>query len=71
MRLFVNGDEREIPDGATVVGLLEHLGVARERVAVEVNGEVVRRAQHAERRLAQGDRVEVVAFVGGGAEDRR
>jgi thiazole synthase len=68
MRLFVNGDEREIPDGATVVGLLEHLGVARERVAVEVNGEVVRRAQHAEHRLAPDDRVEVVAFVGGGAE---
>jgi sulfur carrier protein len=71
MRLFVNGDEREIPDGATIVGLLEHLDVARERVAVEVNGEVVRRALHGEHRLAPGDRVEVVAFVGGGAEDRR
>jgi thiazole synthase len=69
MRLFVNGDEREIPDNSTVAGLLEHLGVPRERVAVEVNGEVVRKALHGEHRLAPGDRVEVVAFVGGGAED--
>jgi sulfur carrier protein len=64
--LIVNGEEREVPDDLTVAGLLEFLDVPRERVAVEVNLAVVRRADHASHRLAAGDRVEVVAFVGGG-----
>lgn len=66
MRLTLNGEEREVPDGLTVAGLLAHLGVPRERVAVEVNLAVVRRADHETRVLAAGDQVEVVAFVGGG-----
>jgi sulfur carrier protein len=66
MILSVNGDPREVPEGATVAELLVHLGVPRERVAVEVNGAVVRKALHDQHRLAAGDLVEVVAFVGGG-----
>jgi len=66
MCLSVNGEEREVPAGCTVAGLLEILGVVRGRVAVEVNLQVVRRADHETHRLQAGDRVEVVAFVGGG-----
>lgn len=66
MRIRVNGEEREIADGVTVAALLESLGLRAPRVAVEVNLEVVPRARYAERRLAEGDVVEIVSFVGGG-----
>lgn len=64
--VVVNGEEREIPAGSSVSELLDLLGVVRARVAVEVNLQVVRRADHDAHRLQAGDRVEVVAFVGGG-----
>lgn len=66
MKLTVNGEPREVPDGATVLALLEQLGIVRERVAVEVNLEIVRRARHGEHQLQPGDQVEIVSFVGGG-----
>lgn len=66
MTLLVNGEPRQVPEGATVRDLLQELKVIGERVAVEVNAEVVRRARHAEHRLRDGDKVEVVTFVGGG-----
>ena len=66
MRLMVNGEAREAPAGTTVLELLETLGI-RGRVAVERNGTVLRQAEHAETRLAEGDVLEVVTFVGGGA----
>jgi len=62
----VNGERRQVPDGTTVAQLLDTLGIARDRVAVEVNLDVVPRAEHASRSLSPGDRVEVVSFVGGG-----
>ena len=64
--LTVNGEAREVPVGTTVAGLLEMLGVGTGAVAVEINAQVVRRAQHPERTLAPGDQVEIVTFVGGG-----
>jgi thiazole synthase len=65
--LTVNGEPRALdPARATVALLLDDLALGGRRVAVEVNGEVVPRAEHATRRLAAGDRVEVVTFVGGG-----
>jgi len=66
MRVHVNGEEREIPDGANVVGLLEALGLRPERVAVERNRLVVKRAAWVETTLADGDELEVLTFVGGG-----
>ena len=65
MKISVNGEPREVADDLTIEGLLREMKIA-ERVAVEVNLEVVRRARHAEHRLAQGDKVEIVTFVGGG-----
>lgn len=66
IRIEVNGAPTEIPEGATVRSLLEQLGLGDALVAVERNEEVVPRAEHAVTMLAQGDRVEVVHFVGGG-----
>ena len=62
----VNGDERSIAAGATIAGLLEELGLGGKRVAVERNQTVIPRARHAETALADGDRLELVTFVGGG-----
>lgn len=67
LKIVVNGEEREIELGATVSDLVRLLDIAPERVAVELNREVVRRARWAEVTLREGDRVEVVHFVGGGA----
>jgi sulfur carrier protein len=66
VKLTVNGEPREVPEGTTLQGLLASLKIGAERVAVEVNAEVVRKAKHAEHRLQPGDQVEVVTFVGGG-----
>jgi len=66
MQISVNGEPREVPDGATVERLLDLLEVQRRRIAVEVNRELVPRSQHGARALAEGDAVEIVTLVGGG-----
>lgn len=66
MRVQVNGESKDVPEGTTVRGLVELLGLTDGPVAVERNGAVIRRAQHVTETLADGDVVEVVHFVGGG-----
>jgi sulfur carrier protein len=66
MKILLNGEQSETRDGITVAGLLDSLGIAGERVAVEVNLDIVPRTRHAERVINEGDRVEIVQFVGGG-----
>jgi sulfur carrier protein len=66
LRITINGEEREVPEKMTLSGLINHLALAPERLAVEVNREVVRRANWAHTPLAEGDRIEIVHFVGGG-----
>ena len=66
MRVELNGEPTELSEGATLLSLIEQLSLAPERVAVELNREVVRRADWAAARLSEGDRVEIVHFVGGG-----
>jgi len=66
MRLVVNGEERNVAPSTTVKQLLASLGLEHTLVAVERNEEVVPRARHESTELADGDRVEVVHFVGGG-----
>ena len=64
--VVVNGQPRNVPPGTTLAGLIDLLGLADRRVAVERNREVVPRAQHATTELVTGDRLELVTFVGGG-----
>lgn len=66
MTIHLNGEPRDAPDGSTIAALLESLDIRSKGVAVERNLEVVPRAKHAETRLEDGDRVEVVTLVGGG-----
>ena len=68
MNIHVNGEERSLSSSEVSVSeLLEQLGLQNRRVAVEVNQQIVPRAQHAEHRLQNGDKVEIVHFVGGGS----
>ncbi|HHQ41507.1 MAG TPA: sulfur carrier protein ThiS [Chromatiales bacterium] len=66
MEIVVNGERREVPEGLTVAALVERMGLAGRRLAVEVNREIVPRSRHAEHRLRPGDRVEIVHAIGGG-----
>ena len=66
MQVRLNGELRDLPEGITVSGLLVHLGVKAQRVAVEVNDSVVTKDRYESQRLGSGDSVEIVAFVGGG-----
>jgi len=66
MQVMVNGESADLKDGCTVAELLNHLQIARERVAVEVGLEIVPKVQYDSHTLAEGDRVEIVHFVGGG-----
>ncbi len=66
MRVEVNGEPREVAAETTLARLVEHLALAPERLAVELNREVVRRKDWPQTVLKEGDRVEIVHFVGGG-----
>ena len=66
MNISVNGQPRIISSDATISQLLGDLELESRHVAVEVNLELVPRAKHAEHRLAEGDRLEIVTLVGGG-----
>lgn len=66
MRLTVNGEVRDAPDSATLADLLALLGIEGRRVAVERNLEIAPKSLWASTLLQEGDRVEIVQFVGGG-----
>ena len=66
MRLTVNGQVRDAPDRATLAQLLASLGIEAGKVAVERNREIAPRSLWGEIALAEGDRLEIVHFVGGG-----
>lgn len=66
MRIEVNGEEREVAADATLDDLVRQLALPPERLAVERNREVVRRADWPQVKLIAGDRIEIVHFVGGG-----
>jgi sulfur carrier protein len=66
MRLLVNGEPREVRDGATLEDLVRELGLERRPIAVERNRRVVPRDRYAATRLEDGDRLEIVSLVGGG-----
>ncbi len=66
MKLFLNGDEREISEVSSVADLVAALGLDSRKVAVERNLEIVPRSTYAATALADGDRIEIVTFIGGG-----
>ena len=69
MKLQINGEERSFGDDLTLAALVEQLGIKADRVAIELNKIIVRREAWAATRLRDGDCLEVVHFVGGGARE--
>jgi sulfur carrier protein len=66
MEIIVNGEQRQVPDTYTAAQLVEAMGLSGERIAMEVNLEIVPRSTYAKHDLQPGDRIEVVHAVGGG-----
>jgi thiamine biosynthesis protein ThiS len=69
LRVQINGEMRELPEQLTLSELAGELKLVPERLAIELNREVVRRALWPETMLREGDQVEIVHFVGGGSDD--
>ena len=67
LRITVNGQTRHVADGLTLTQLLEELGVVADRIAVELNRQVVPRKKLAATTLSDGDELEIVTLVGGGS----
>jgi len=68
IQIQVNGEERGCRANATVGDLLRELAIRTDRVAVELNLEIMEREDFDHRSLKQGDRVEILSFIGGGVE---
>ena len=66
MQVWLNGEERTIDENVTLAALLDQLDLAPQRVAVEVNRDLVRRAEYPSTALREGDHIEIVTLVGGG-----
>lgn len=66
MRIYINGEERSVEDVSNVADLVVHLGLETRKVGVERNLEVVPRSLHAATPVIDGDRFEIVTFIGGG-----
>ncbi len=66
VRFSLNGEQRTLPASTSIRGLIEHLGLSGDAVAVERNREIVRRSAWLNTLLREGDRIEIVHFVGGG-----
>jgi sulfur carrier protein len=66
MMIILNGENKQVPDNVTIGGLLEHLKIQPERVAVELNMEIVKKSMYASTVVKNGDSVEVVSFMSGG-----
>ncbi len=66
MQIILNGEPRELADDTTLGQLIDRLGLAGRRYAVEIDEELVPRSQQAARVLRDGERVEIVQAIGGG-----
>ena len=66
IELVINGESRSFTAPLTLAQLIESLDMAGKRIAIERNGEIVPRSQHADTSLVSGDRLEIVVAVGGG-----
>jgi thiamine biosynthesis protein ThiS len=67
MRLVINGEPHDdLPDALTVESLIAHLGLPTRKIALERNREVVPKSQHSTKVLTDGDKIEIIHFIGGG-----
>ena len=66
MTIFINGEARELDDGLNVATMLDALELPKQRVAIELNRQVIRKQEWESTKVSDNDRIEVVHFVGGG-----
>lgn len=66
MQIFVNGESRQTPDSFTAQQLIEDMRLVEQRLALEVNEEIVPKSQHSAFYFSAGDKVEIVNAIGGG-----
>ena len=69
LQVTINGERRALPADVSIADLIDEMGYDRRRIAVELNREVVPLARHGELRVTDGDTVEIVRLVGGGADE--
>lgn len=67
MRITLNGESQEVTPNLSVAGLLEQLALQPDRVAVEINLTILERSKFSTWTLKEGDRVEIISFIGGGS----
>jgi thiamine biosynthesis protein ThiS len=67
MTLTINGENRDFDNITTLSDLVSHLGMKPDRVAIELNRELIRRDRWPQTKLSDGDKLEIVHFVGGGS----
>jgi|tagenome__1003787_1003787.scaffolds.fasta_scaffold20885624_2 thiamine biosynthesis protein ThiS len=68
MHLVINGEDKELSSLSNLASLVEQLGLQADRLAVELNRDIVPRARWSETELRDGDKLEIVHFVGGGSD---
>jgi sulfur carrier protein len=66
VNLVINGESRAFQGPLNVAGLIDALGYAGKRIAIERNGQIIPRSQHGQVELVEGDKLEIVVAVGGG-----
>ncbi|MCW8929948.1 MAG: sulfur carrier protein ThiS [Gammaproteobacteria bacterium] len=66
MKIFLNGEPKEVVDNCSVLDLLTEMGIVGKRLAVEVNEEIVSKSRHGDYSFDEGDKVEIVHAIGGG-----
>ena len=66
MELIINGKAEQMPEGINAAQLIAHLGLTKERLAIEVNREIVPRSSFESHTFKAGDRIEIVRAIGGG-----
>lgn len=66
MKIIINGNTKEIPNEVNIIELIEKFSLPKERIAIELNKQVVRKKDWENIKIADADRIEVIHFVGGG-----
>jgi len=69
MKIIVNGQAKNISEGIVLSSLLDDLKIDRERIAVEINLEIIKKDRYESLKLVEGDRIEILQFVGGGESE--
>ena len=68
LEILLNGEKRTFPGNLNLEELIQHLGLTPQRLAIELNLHVIKKEKWSEKYLSNGDRVEIVHFVGGGSQ---